>query len=398
MDDRELETRLRARLHERFDTAQPTPELVIGVRQAIATRPNAVGVASLRPRRTTSGWAPVAAFALVAVIALAGIGVGNFMVPGDPRPSPTPGSTPNETAERWFIALPEFGTTPTRADVETARDVLVARLQALGVQPVVQQANPGVAFEVMTGDATDDAIRAVLGAVGDIAFVPLPPEDYGPHGDGRVKAVVGEPLPTDPSALFGWDGVASVALGDPQEGVTDAPQPLRFILSDSGRATFAAWSEAHVDETLAVVIDGRVAFLPMISSPVPDGNVLLAPALAVGDRDARERYERTAAILIGGRLPSAFGDVTSPAIVPVEDVIAATQRELPSANGLIWQLDAISDERQWLPIWRVTFGGQFTPDCTPSLTGPACVVYTRLIATFDASDGVPIEREFQDIH
>ena len=392
MDDRELEMRLRTRLHARFDAAQPSAQLVAGVRQVIATEPRQVGVGTLRAGRLTLGWSPIAAVALVAVIAIAGIGVGNVLVPGDQPPSPTPVSTAVQPAERWFLALPGFGTTPTPADLETARDVLVARLQALGVQPIVQQTDPGIAFEVQSSGSTDAAIRAVLGAVGDVSFVPLPLEDYGQFGEGRVKAVVGEPLPTEPPALFGWDGIASVGLGDPQEGVTDAPRPLRFTFNDRGKTAFAQWSQGHVGETIAILVDRRVALLPTVNEPIPGGEVIVSPGI-----DARDRFEETAAIVIGGRLPSAFGDVTSPAIVPVEDVIAATQRELPVANELMWRLDAISEASQWVPIWEVTFGGRFTPDCTPSLFGPACVVYTRLIATFDASNGVPIEREFQDI-
>lgn len=391
MDDHELEARLRVRLHERFDAATSPPELIAGVRQAIDAAPRPVGFGALRPGRLTLGRAPVALAALVTVILITGIGIGSVVVPGHLRPTPTPGATPLATADRWFLTLPGFEITPARADIEAATDVVVGRLQALGIQPIVERVDPGIAIKVPPGGATDAAIREVLGAVGDVAFVPLPPEDYGEFGEGRFKAVVGEPLPTDPPALFGWDGIGSIGFGDAEGSAGDGPPPLLFTLNDRGKAAFALWSQSHVGEMIAILVDGRVALLPTVNEPIPGGEILISPGI-----DDRARFDETAAILIGGRLPPAFGEATAPALVAVEDVIAATQRELPDANPLIWDLDAIALEGHWVPVWEVTFGGRFSPDCTPGILGPTCVVYARLIATFDASNGVPIERAWQD--
>lgn len=385
MDDRDLETRLRTRLHARFDTGEPSLELRASVEQVFRTHPRPVGLTGTLLRRRP-GWGAVAALAVVTVVAVAGLSIGQLVAPGDQGPSPTPASTGSAANERWFVALPGFRATPTRADSEVVRDIFVTRLQAIGVRDIVTTTRSGVAFQVAPGGPSDDDIRAVLGAVGDVELVPLPVKDYGELGEGQFKAVVGEPLPTDPPALFGWDGIASVE--QPADGdETD----LSITLTPAAREVFGAWTSDHVNETIAVVVDGIVAALPTISSPIPGGQLTIsAGSLATG-------FDLHAAILLGGRVPEDWGAPTSPALVPVEDVIAATQREEPTADALLWTLDAIEQDGLWVPVWQVTFGGDFLADCTPPPAGqPPCPVFHRLITTADATNGVPITAGYQN--
>lgn len=383
MDDRDLEARLRTHLHRRFDGAQPPPELVASVQQVIETQPRPVGLAATLFRRRP-GWAAVVAVGLVAVIAIAGLRFGNLISPGV-QPTPTPNASSSVETERWFIALPETDATPTKAETDAAMDVLVTRIQALGVQNVITVTRRGVALKVDAGGPSDDEIRSVLAAVGDVELVPLPPADYGELGEGRYTAVVGEPLPTDPPALFGWEGIASVET--PEAG---DPADLLITLTAAAGDAFGEYTAAHVGETMAILVDGRVASLPMIQSPIPGGQI------SISGGSATAGFDRNAAILLGGRLPEAWGAPTSPELVPVEDVIAATQREAPDANPLLWLLDAIEKDGGWIPIWTITFGGQFTPGCTTPPKGePPCLIHSRLVVRADATNGVPIDYEYQ---
>src|SRR5690349_7849728 len=94
MDERELEGALRARLHQRFDQSQATPELRASVSQVFSTRPATVGIVTLTRRRTLGASLLAAAAVLVAVVVVSRFGAS--LGPGGPASSASPDPTPEQ--------------------------------------------------------------------------------------------------------------------------------------------------------------------------------------------------------------------------------------------------------------------------------------------------------------
>jgi preprotein translocase subunit SecD len=189
-------------------------------------------------------------------------------------------------------------TPPPKAETLRAIDVLSARLRTLKVGAFSAAAGDAITFTI-PATANPAAVRAVLSATGQVAFVPLPPADYGTgNRQGPLEAVVGKPLPTGEAPLFGGDQIADArATAD----ATGGPM-LSIQLASEGARLFAAFSSAHVGEFFALLLDGRVVAAPLIQVAIPDGafNVTLpADALPMP-------VDALAAILASGPLPDSW--------------------------------------------------------------------------------------------
>jgi hypothetical protein len=350
MDDLELEARLRTRLHARFDDAPVPPELGPNVARALTTSPASVGGFDVRFRGRWLGWSAVAAAVAIAVVAIT---VSMFTLPSLPGNRSTPSPAPTIAAERTFIVLPPDGL-PAKPDSILAGDVLNARLRALGIGSFSSGGGYAITFSVPSDGPSDDSIRAVLGATGDVEFVPLPPEFYG---DGMLEPLVGEPLPHAEPALFGWEGIESVALDDSQQ-----VPAIAVVLKPAAKDAFADYTAAHVTETFAIVLDGRVAAAPIINEPISGGEVTIS---AGGLNDAA--FDRLAAILVGGMLPEAWRGAVVPVIISREDAIDAARARITDGAGATVEsadLDALQDGSHWRAVWRVAFedGAEVTID------------------------------------
>jgi preprotein translocase subunit SecD len=139
----------------------------------------------------------------------------------------------------------------------------------------------------------------VLSATGQVAFVPLPPAEYGTvSGQGPLEAAAGKALPALEAPLFGGDQIADAratanAAGGPELSIT---------LASEGARLFAAYSTAHVGEFFALLLDGRVITAPLIQAAITDGafNVTLpADPLSMP-------VDALAAILASGPLPDSW--------------------------------------------------------------------------------------------
>lgn len=392
MDDRELEARLRTRLHERLDDATPSAALAPSVTQVFRTAPRGVGLGDLRFGRRRLSWSVVGVAGLVAIIAVAAIRLNGVTDPGS-QASPDP-SAPSPSvwipAGRPFVVLPPFGSTPTKQEITRAAEVLSTRLDVLGVQGIEIAARSGIELRLPEGGPSLDSVRRVLSATGDVQFVPLPPEDYDQSGDGPLTAIVGEPLPKAEPVLFGWDGIESIEWADRSDAspTTGEPRPLLFRLNASGRAALAEYTEAHVTETMAIVIDGRVALLPTINEAISSGE------LEVSGGATSEQFGETTAVLLGGRLPAAWSPPSVPALVSEADVIGATLRERPDAMVESIVLDAIQEGGLWIPVWRLTLTGEFLKDCPEHPNAQDCPRASMLVSTIDASTGAGLDVTF----
>ena len=344
MDDRELEGRLSAHLHRRFDDARLPAGLEAAVLQGMRTTPRPIPF-DLRSRRLTLGWSVVAA----AVVLVAG-----FLLFGSFNPSAGPRATPSPTASaadatRSFIVLPPTSALPSKASGSLASDVLEARVRALGVGTFTSAIGNLMQFQLPADGPTDAVVRRVLAATGEVSFVPLPAEDYG---EGKRTATVGEALPKAEPALFGWEGISAVTLR------ADAPSPTFDIALKPAAATaFGDYTTAHVGATFAVVIDGAVALLPSINEPLTSGQIALSSG--GGDTD----FQVTAAILVGGPLPEEWRGAPVPAIKSRDEAIADARASMvrsgvegaAEATVVSAELDATHGDAGWSPIWTVVF-------------------------------------------
>jgi hypothetical protein len=363
MDDRELEARLRTRLHARFDDTPVPAELASNVRQALATPAPRVRF-DVRSRGRLAGWAVVGAIAVVAVVAVVG---GNLM--GLPGPGDTPTQAPSATvaAGRDFIVLPPEGapveglSQPSPSDVQP---ILLDRLHALQVGNVASEFGNAIWFMVPAAGPADEEIRAVLGATGDVEFVPLPPEDYPDLGSSLI---IGEPLPIDEPALFGWEGIASVVVDETRQSPA-----FTVTLTPAAGAALADYTAAHVGEAMAIVLDGRVASVPTINEPIPGGQITISGGMST---DAG-RFARLRAILVGGRLPEAWHGARVPAIVSREFAINAARGQFPRSTFKSASLAAELDGEAWRAVWYVDVtgdvGSQVFPCPTRGPSGDTC--------------------------
>jgi hypothetical protein len=375
MTERELEQRLRTHLHRRLDGAQPSPELVAAVRQAMVTPRRRLGVPTFRAGAFRPGWLAVAAVIVVAVVTLAGFRLG-ILGPGA-NPTPSPAATP---MTRQFIVLPSSLTVPDKSQTDLASAVLSTRLQALGFGNFTSSAGIEIQFELPRTGPTDKVIEDVLRATGDVAFVPLPVDQYGTAFEpGPLIPVTGEPLPSDEPALFGWDGIASVELETDEQG----RRTLGIDLQAAATQAFDDYTASHVNEFFAIVIDGRVASVPTINEPVPGGQLQLSFG-TVDDPDGA-----TMAILAGGKLPEEWSPPVVPHVRPVQDFIPQVQLENPSARFMSAELGVYESNVgfPWVAVWRMTFEGC---PASPRPGGSACGIPSPFVVTLEAETGVGI--------
>jgi hypothetical protein len=348
MDDRDLEARLRTHLHLRFDGGSVPSGLTAAVRQGLAHAPTAKVGFSLRPRMLQLGWI---ATGLIAVVLGGFVLDGRVLGPANPGVTQTPSTTPVPTlhviVERQFIVLAPNGTEPSAAERDDARQVLMDRLGMLGLtNTTVTEHTYAIAFALERDGLPDDAIRRILAATGEIEFVPLPAADYG---EGKLVAEVGKPLPKDEPALFGWEGIESVGRGTDQQ---DRPT-LNFTLTPAARQAFGDYTADHVTEYLAIVIDGRVALMPVINEPIPGGEIAISGGGLPGSPEAT-KFDEASAILIGGRLPDAWQGADALAILDRDKAIEAGRASGAGGDVDGASVDVLGDTR-WTPVWRVSF-------------------------------------------
>jgi hypothetical protein len=302
-------------------------------------------------------WGLSAALAAVVVAALAATNLGPHGGPGGPGGSPTPPAPTASSVEREFLVLPPSTTVPPKATTSVAGYVLGARVQALGVGSYGSGAGDVIFFTIPVGGPTDAALRAVLAAPGEVAFVPLPVLDYGA---GKLAAEIGKPLPKAEPMLFGWEGVAGASGSS-----TGSPRTFSITLTPSAAAAYASYAAAHTEEDLAVVIDGTVALLTTIGTYTPGTAIRLSSTIAEG-----ETFDAAAAILAGGRLPEAWRGSTVPTLI---SRIAASGLAIAQAPGATVHDMGLNGEviaGRWRAVWNVAIDGSFPVSCPANVQNP----------------------------
>ena len=177
--------------------------------------------------------------------------------------------------------------------------VMTARLRSAAIAEfsVVPGADGSISVDVSV--PADDAsvagpVRRLLEATGHLDIVPL----------GQDALEVGSPVdPAAHPALLAGDEVAGAELAFDQTGLP----ALQLTFTADGRATFAAWTAAHVGDYLAFVLDGTAISVPVLRDSIPDGVVQVSGDGGWGEAEV----SRLVALLSAGELPAPVREVAT---------------------------------------------------------------------------------------
>ena len=177
--------------------------------------------------------------------------------------------------EYQVLPDPQTGTVASRDVMNLQRQIIINRIDKSGVaEPqVVVQGTDRIIVE-MPGVANVEQIRTLVGTTGRLDFVPL----------GQTPAAQDQQLPDATIAticdaktlvncvLFSGDQVAAANIGTSQTG----QRTVDFTLNGDGKQLFADYTNAHVGDYFAVVLDGKVITAPTIREAIPGGQVQIS--------------------------------------------------------------------------------------------------------------------------
>jgi hypothetical protein len=253
-------------------------------------RPRPVGQARGHVPRGSASPVPRGPASLVVVAALLALSACQASAPTVPTPTPVP---PIE-----YTVRSAGSTLPSKPDSMLASDILSARLRSMAVGTFSISIGDAMTFTIpASADAT--AVKAVLSATGQVAFVPLPVAEYGnAEKPGPLVAVAGQPLPSAEKALFGGDQITAARA----TVETSGGPALSITLATDGARLFSAYTSANVGGFFAVMLDGRVVAVPLIQVAITDGALIIAlpPDASTMPVDA------LAAIVASGPLPDSW--------------------------------------------------------------------------------------------
>ena len=370
-DQLELEGRLRAAFGEGSLPAAPAALFT-----ALDEAPSAP---VLRSRRRQGAWPRL--LALAAVLVVGGTVVASI---GGPRPSPLPAPS-----LRPSVAAPTIGG-PLRItyqpqwtadvpfdvdDLATVVAVVQGRLDAIGVTDArtTSDEQGRVIVDLPAGIDTD-AIRRLVGQVGQLRFLPL---ENGPLEHGTVVDQ------TRTWAALAVNGDVTDASVD-----TEAPsgQPaLNVELGHDAATRFAEYTAANLGSAIAITLDGIVVSSPTIMSPMPDGKI----QISLGGASTSDPAElaRLAAIFRFGPLPVPIMEVANGPVPPSAEPQIVCGSPLPVEGLQLECDDAIRDALAILPsghppISAITFfhtchdvGVVTVPDCAVQMSGTVSVEF-----------------------
>ena len=163
---------------------------------------------------------------------------------------------------------PAGGKSPTLADTEVVKGIIERRVNATGVsEPVVVTSGSDRVVVEVPGISDTAAIRKLVGATGQLAFVPIP-TGVTPPAQGQ-NLDISQP---GYAPLFTGTELSSANIGSDKNG----QRAVDFVLKENGKNLFAQWTANHIGEYFAIVLDSVVISAPVIQGSIPDGNVQIS--------------------------------------------------------------------------------------------------------------------------
>lgn len=204
-------------------------------------------------------------------------------------------------------------------DMSIARQILENRTNALGVsESVLQVAGERRIVGEFPGVENPDEIMGTLGQTGLLEFVDLQTE-WLPAGT-PIRTDYGLPTPSQPDFSLPveeriYHTVLTGADLDSKRIQVSTNQLTGEIVVDiafKGDAVqvFSDYTTTHVNQYLAIVLDGQIISAPRVSNPIPDGSGYISGAFTA------EEANQLAITLRYGALPIPFKVVESRLVGP----------------------------------------------------------------------------------
>jgi preprotein translocase subunit SecD len=170
-----------------------------------------------------------------------------------------------------YQVLPAEGRSPGASDVATVAGIIERRVNSTGTtEPLIQTQGADRIVVELPGASDVESIRKLVGSTGRLEFVPLPVDQYGTvNAPGSKQAAAGEPIDPALTPLFAGNQVAEA---NPAFDSQTQERAVAFKLKDDGKNKFAAYSQSHINEFFAIVLDGTVMSAPYIKSAITDGS------------------------------------------------------------------------------------------------------------------------------
>ncbi len=200
-----------------------------------------------------------------------------------------------------YQAIPVNGKSPDAAAMATIRDIIERRVNSTGVSEpvVVVHGNDRVVVE-LPGATNREEIERLVGATGQLTFVPLPPDKYGTASTtGSATGIIdGQPLPKDELLvpLFTGDQLESANPSTDENG----RPAVAFALKSDAAKKFADYTTANVGNFFAIVLDGTVISAPSINSAITGGTGIITTG---SGPDAVTQMNELVTVLRYGSLP-----------------------------------------------------------------------------------------------
>ncbi len=212
-----------------------------------------------------------------------------------------------------YQVLPAEGKTPSRADLDVMRTIILNRIDKSGVSEpqVVVQGTDRIVVE-MPGVTNVEQIRKLVGTTGRLDFMPL---GSTPAASGSTLDPAWVAQPCDAThlincVLFSGGQVAAASIGADQTGM----RTVDFTLKDEGKTLFADYTGQHIGDYFAIVLDGQVISAPVIQSSIPNGQVQISQSGSGGYplQDA----QNLVTILQFGQLPFPIVELANTTVSP----------------------------------------------------------------------------------
>ena len=169
------------------------------------------------------------------------------------------------------------GTTINRDEMETARDIVENRTNAMGVsENLIQVAGDRRIVGEFPGVEDSDAVLDIIQQTGLLEFVDT--GDFSPEEGAIIQTdyITGS-TPAAPSTDGTQQVYHTIMTGKELTSVSVSPDQLsgryqiNFSLSTEGTTIFANHTALNTGKYLTIVLDKRVISSPVINSSIPDG-------------------------------------------------------------------------------------------------------------------------------
>ena len=180
--------------------------------------------------------------------------------------------------------------------VDQAIETIRNRVDQYGVaEPTIQRSGEKRIVVQLPGESNIENIKRTIGSVAKLEFRLVADPAHADVETVSLKNKEGGSLTVEQDVLMTGDSIRSAGVGiDPQKNQVE----VNLVFNSIGSQLFARITEANVDRSLAIVLDGVVQSWPNINEPITGGSAQIT------GRFTMEEAHRLAIVLRSGALPA----------------------------------------------------------------------------------------------